>query len=60
MENITIGQIGGFLAFIVALIGSVEFLYYRIRKWFKTALNEELGPIKKDIQSTELQSCKII
>lgn len=58
MENITIGQIGGFLTFIVALIGSVEFLYYRIKKWFKTALNEELEPIKKNIQSAELQSCK--
>ena len=58
MENITIGQIGGFLTFIVALIGSVEFLYYRIRKWFKMALNTELEPIKKDIQNNELQSCK--
>lgn len=58
MENITIGQIGGLLAFIATLIGSVEFLYYRIRKWFKSALNEELEPIKNDIQNNELQSCK--
>lgn len=58
MENITIGQIGGFLVFIVSLIGSVEFLYYRIKKWFTEALNTELEPIKDDIRSTELQGCK--
>ncbi len=58
MENITLGQIGGFLAFIVTLIGSAEFLYYRIKKWFTGALNDELKPIKDDIRSTELQGCK--
>ena len=58
MENITIGQIGAFLTFVAALIGSVEFLYFRIKKWFKGALSAELEPIKQEVRSNELQGCK--
>lgn len=57
MENITLGQIAIFLAFIVGLIGSLEFILARLKKWFKTALNSEIEPIKKEINNTELNSC---
>lgn len=53
MENITLGQISVFLAFIVGLISSLEFILARLKKWFKTALE----PIKKEINNTELNSC---
>jgi len=53
MENITLGQIGVFLAFIVGLISSLEFILARLKKWFRTALE----PIKQEINNTELNSC---
>lgn len=53
MENITLGQIGVFLAFIVGLISSLEFILARLKKWFRTALE----PIKNEINNTELNSC---
>lgn len=50
MENITLGQAAGWLAFIVALGIS----YTQIKKWtiagIKAAIQEELGSLKKDIQ----------
>ena len=57
MENITIGQIAIFLAFIVGLIGSLEFILIRLKRWFKSALNVEMKPIKEEIANTELNSC---
>lgn len=64
MENITIGQISVFLAFIVGLIGSLEFILTRLKKWFKGALNSELKSIKEQIadlknenQGNELNNC---
>lgn len=57
MENVTIGQISAFLAFIAALIGSLEFILIRLKRWFKKALSGEIEPIKKDIHNTELNSC---
>ena len=65
MENVTLGQISTILAFIVALIGSIEYLYVRMKKWFKSALNEELKPIiddlkniKDDLNNETLSRCK--
>ena len=49
MENITIGQIGTILAFLVALIGSIEYLLTRLKKWLKTTFKEELEPINKKL-----------
>ena len=64
MENITLGEISVFLAFIVALIGSLEFILSRLKKWFKMALNKEIEPIKEQIdnlkkenQGNELNNC---
>lgn len=64
MANITIGQISAFFVFLATLIGSVEYLYHRLKKLFKKALNSELEPIKEEIQkvktenqNNELQMC---
>lgn len=67
MESITLGQIGKILACIVALVGSVEYLFTRLKKWFKKALNEELKPviddlknIKDDLNNETLARCKSV
>ena len=46
MENITIGQVATILAFLTALIGSIEYLCVRIKKWLKRALKDEIEPLK--------------
>ena len=64
MGNITIGEIGSFLGVIAAFVGSVEFILIRLKKWFKTALNSEIEPVREEVakvreenQNNELQSC---
>ena len=53
MENITLGTIGGCLAFITSLIASIEFLYIRFTKRFNrditTVVTKELKPITNEI-----------
>lgn len=55
MENITIGSISEVLMFVVALIGSVEFLYARITKRMNSNIGnivcEKLSPIKEEIKA---------
>lgn len=58
MENITIGQVATILAFLVALIGSIEYLCVRIKKWLKRALKDEIEPLKSRINDLELTSDK--
>ena len=40
MEKMTITQVAGILAFLVALIGSIEYLCIRIKRWLKLALKD--------------------
>lgn len=51
MENITLGQVAGWLAFIVALGIS----YTQIKKWtiagIKSAVQEELGSLSENIEA---------
>lgn len=61
MEGITLGQISSVLAFIVGLISAIEFLFARIKKWFKTALNGEIHALKNELtenSKTEIHSIK--
>lgn len=48
MENITLGEISGWILFAVAFIGGVEFLALRMRKYIKATMNDELEPIKNN------------
>ncbi len=50
MENITLGQIEVALAFIVALIGAIEFISLRFNK----KIAKILEPINKKIDNLEL------
>lgn len=49
MENITLGQISGWIAFIVALIGGISVLLVYVKKALKSLFKEELDPIKEQI-----------
>lgn len=54
MDNITLGQVAIALAFLVGLIGSIEFIYVRLKK----AINKTLEPMNKKISNFELSSIK--
>ena len=49
MENITLGQIGTFIGFLVALLSGLAVLYNYIKKWLKLAIKAELEDIYKRI-----------
>lgn len=54
MENITLGEIAKVLAFIVALMGSITYL----KKAIVSALDNQLGPIKKEIEDVKIETAK--
>lgn len=54
MENITIGQVAIGLAFLVGLIGSIEFLCVRLKKSMTSVISKEIKPLKDDIESLKL------
>ena len=58
MENITIGQIGTTITFLVALIGGIEFLALRMRKYIKTTMQDEIEPLKKELRQNSLNTMK--
>lgn len=58
MENITIGQIGSWLAFGVAFIGAIEFLALRMRKYIKTTMKDEIEPLKEELHKNSLNTMK--
>lgn len=58
MENITIGQIGIAIGTLVALIGGVEFLALRMRKYIKETMKEEIDPLKVELHKNSLNTMK--
>ena len=48
MKDITLEQIATAIAFLVALIGGVEFLAFRMRKYIKSTMEDEIKPIKEN------------
>jgi len=42
MENITLGQVATALAFLVSLIGSLEFIFIRLKRF----ISKEIKPLK--------------
>lgn len=65
MENVTIGQIALFIAFLVALIKGVMYLYSLAQetatKWLKSCLKpmeDKLDAIDKKTDSIDLSGCK--
>lgn len=58
LEDITIGQIGLALTYIVGLIGSIAFLYTKIRTWIKDAFKEDFKTLRDDIREVDVNACK--
>lgn len=53
MENITLGQIGGVVAFVVALISGTGFISSQTKKFIQTALSEQMASIDKRFDGVE-------
>lgn len=58
MENITLGEIGTTIAFLSALIGGIEFLALRMRKYIKTIMKDEIDPLKEELYRNSLNTMK--
>lgn len=54
MGSITLGQIAAVLAFVVGIIGSVEYLVVRLNKLF----DKKLAPITSSIANLDESQCK--
>lgn len=54
MESITIGEIASILAFLVGIIGSIEFLIIRLKKVF----NKAIEPLNNRLNDIELSTDK--
>lgn len=50
MENITLGQILGFITFLVAFVGAISTLFIYAKKGLKSLLKDELRPIENAVQ----------
>ena len=48
MKDITLEQIATAIAFLVTLIGGVEFLAMRMRKYIKSTMEDEIKSIKEN------------
>lgn len=53
MQNITLGEIGTFLGFLVALIGSVLTILKYAKNGLKIALKDEFKPIKDELATLD-------
>ena len=53
MENITFGQFGITITFLMGLITGLGFLSKQLKGWIKQALKEEIDSIKKDVLSLQ-------
>ena len=53
MEEITLGQVGIGLAFLVALITGVSYMNDRLKAWLNTSLKENFDGVNKHIDDLE-------
>lgn len=58
MENITLGNLEGAIIFAVSFIGAIEFLALRMRKYIKTTMQDEIEPLKKELNENSLNTMK--
>ncbi len=58
MENITLGQISAAVLFLTALIGGVILLTKWIRGVIVKVMQDELAPLKTQVQAVDLENCK--
>lgn len=58
MENLTIGSITNILILVSSLIGGIEFLALRMRKYIKTTMKDEIDPLKAELEENSLNTMK--
>ena len=58
MEQITLGQISAGVLFLTALVGGIIVLVKWIRAVIVKVMQEELEPLKKQVQAVDLENCK--
>lgn len=65
MEQITLGQVGVALTFIVGLIGGIGYLRTHLQKWIADSLKEEfqavndkIDKLQDHIDAVDMGSCK--
>lgn len=65
MENITLGQIGAGIAFIVAILTGVSTIMSKFKKWMKDSLQDSfeavdkrMDDLKTQIQTVDLEQTK--
>jgi len=65
MEQVTIGQVGLALTFIVGLLSSIKYMKSNLGAWMGAAVGEEIKPLAEKVDSIEerlkevdMESCK--
>lgn len=58
MENITVGQIGVGLTFIVGLISSILYLKNQLKNWVSEALKDQLEGLSEKIDEVDMNATK--
>lgn len=58
MDNITLADVGTWVGFFAALIGSCTAIYTWIKKSLKTLFNAQTQGINEQIKRVDLENCK--
>ena len=58
MEDITIGQIGVGLTFIVGFISSITYLHAKIKVWIADALSDQFKELNGKIDAVDMNATK--
>ena len=58
MQNITLGQMSEWLILIVGIYTAIEFLAFRMRKYIKTTMQDEIEPLKNELKENTLNTLK--
>lgn len=58
MENITLGDLSKVVLFAVSFIGAIEFLAFRMRKYIKSTMQDEIDPLKEELNENSLNTMK--
>lgn len=58
MEDITLGQIAVAIGCIMTIIGGVEFLAYRERRYIEKIVKEKTAPIESELKVNTLNTLK--
>ena len=65
MENITLGEIGIAITFLVGIISGISYLHKHLKEWIAQSLKEQLDSIKDEVKglheridNVDMQACK--